>query len=290
MHVDFAYFRDLGIAFAMFVSAGLGFPFPEEVLIVGAGIWAASHSHYGALVWLMLPVCIIGVIIADVLLYGTGRFFGTRLLKRPWVQKIVPPEKMLRIEQNYQAYGVTILLFGRLVPGIRVPLFLTAGIMRLSVPRFLLADGLGAVLGNGLLFFLGYWFGESFQALIEKAEKEVSRSGPIIVIIVVGGVLAYLLYRFLRRPVPEGDIKKEVPIIGPTIAEHIQRDETVIRRSATDTVVRRTVQSMAKPPTDDALVKPQPADPTATSGAPSVNGEVEKKEEKRAESDSGGQG
>ena len=41
-------------------------------------------------------------------------------------------------------------MFGRLLPGIRMPLFLTAGIMRLPFMRFLLADGIGAILGNSI--------------------------------------------------------------------------------------------------------------------------------------------
>ena len=40
-----------------------------------------------------------------------------------------------------------ILLFARILPGIRSPIFLTAGIMKLSWQRFLLADGIYAVPG-----------------------------------------------------------------------------------------------------------------------------------------------
>ena len=230
---DFNYFRDLAIAFIMFVSAGLGFPFPEEVLIIGAGIWTATHTtDYGLFVWLMLPVCIIGVVIADGLLYGIGRFFGPRLLKRPWVQKMIPPEKLERIELNYQNYGVSILLFGRLVPGIRVPLFLTAGIMRLSIPRFILADGLGAVLGNSLLYFLAFWFGDSVMYYVRPIEEKVSHSRPVLVMIGVVLIAGYLLYRFLRRPVPEGDMAKEVPIIGHQIAAHMQSDDIKVKKAA----------------------------------------------------------
>jgi membrane protein DedA with SNARE-associated domain len=222
--VDLEYFRALVIAFGMFVGAGLGLPFPEEILIVGAGIWTAANPEYGPLRWVMLPVCIVGVLIADVLLYGFGRYFGPRLLSRPWVRKMLPPGKQARIEDNYHHYGVSILLFGRLVPGIRVPLFLTAGIMRLAVPRFLVADGLGAVLGNGLLYFLAFWFGDAVMDVVKQAERQVHHYQQYLIMAAVLLVAAYLLYRFLRRPVPEGDITKEVPLIGPTIAAHISGD------------------------------------------------------------------
>lgn len=217
---DFDLIRDLLIFFGIFVGAGFGLPIPEELAIVGAGLWTASQAHYGLYRWLMLPVCIIGVLIADCVLYGIGRFFGTRLLERGWLARMVPPAKRERIEQNFDRYGVNILLFGRLLPGIRAPLFIVAGTMRLSPPRFLLADGLGAVLGNGLLFFLAFWFGDQFKELIVGVEGEVSRARPILVLLAILGVGVFFLVHFLRRPVPTGD-PEELPIIGHQVAVHI---------------------------------------------------------------------
>ena len=110
-----------------------------------------------------------------------------------------------------------ILVFGRLVPGIRAPLFLTAGSMRLPLPRFLLADGLGAVVGNSFFFFLGFWLGDSFKTLAKEAE----RFRPILIVSVLGLLGAYLLWHFLRHPVSTGD-PKEVPLIGPQVASHME--------------------------------------------------------------------
>jgi membrane protein DedA with SNARE-associated domain len=166
----------------------------------------------------MLPVCIVGVIIADVVLYCVGRFFGARLLDRSWFARMVPRAKRERIEQNFDHYGLNILLFGRLLPGIRSPLFITAGTMRLPVSRFVLADGLGAVVGNGILFFLAFWFGDQFRELVEGVEHQAR---PLIVLIVIVVVAVLFLVHFLRRPVPTGD-PEELPIIGKTVASHIE--------------------------------------------------------------------
>src|SRR5262249_31586794 len=131
-----------------------------------------------------------------------------------------PAEKRERTRQNFYRYGVSILIFGRLVPGIRTTLFLTAGMMRLSVPRFLVADGLGAIPGNSLIFFLAYWFGRQFQELLERLENEVNAARPLIVLVLLVAVSGYLLYLFLRRPIPTGD-PKELPLIGQQVAAHL---------------------------------------------------------------------
>jgi membrane protein DedA with SNARE-associated domain len=130
---------------------------------------------------------------------------------------MMPPDKRDRIERNFHRYGVSILVFGRLVPGIRSPLFLTAGTMRLPMARFLFADGIGAVVGNSLFFFLGFWMGDQITAIVKEAEK----AKPILIVTALGLVAAGLFYLFYRHPVSVGD-PKEVPLIGPQVAAHIK--------------------------------------------------------------------
>jgi membrane protein DedA with SNARE-associated domain len=193
--------------------------------------------------WIMLPVCIGGVVLSDLILFSVGWWGGDRLLRHRWVAHLMPPQRRQRTEENFHRYGVSILVFGRLVPGIRAPLFLTAGSMRLPLPKFLLADGLGAVVGNSFFFFLGYWLGDSVKTLIEGVEERLK---PILIIVTVGLVVAYLLWLFLRHPVSTGD-PAEVPLIGPQVASHID---------CTDPAEKHT------PPCDEsAETKPSPTKP-----------------------------
>jgi membrane protein DedA with SNARE-associated domain len=198
----------LGI-FLGIVATGVGFPMPEELPVVVGGVLAGHDVVYW---WLMLPVCIVAVIIGDSLLYFIGRFWGPRLLQYRWVQRhALTPERMASIEKNFHDYGVRILLFARMTPGIRAPIFLTAGIIRLPLTRFLLADGLYAIPGVSLLFFLGYFFGEGIIALVHRAEHVKFW----IMLVLVAGVGLYILYRFLRKPMVTGNPREMPPLVGP---------------------------------------------------------------------------
>jgi membrane protein DedA with SNARE-associated domain len=194
--------------------------------------------------WILLPACIIGVVFSDILLYVGGRYFGEWLLKRPGMAHVLPASKRRRTEENFHRYGVSILVFGRLVPGIRAPLFLTAGSMRLPLPRFLLADGLGAIVGNSFFFFLGYWLGDSVKTLIENAEERLK---PILIIVVVGLVVAYLLWHFMRHPVSTGD-PKEVPLIGQQVASHIEQADPIEKSTPPADEPADKKSSLAPPP------------------------------------------
>jgi membrane protein DedA with SNARE-associated domain len=192
------------------IATGLGFPMPEELPIAVGGALASSQA--GIYWWIMLPVCILGVIIGDGCLYGIGRLWGPRLLEHDWVKRrVFPPERLAKIEHNFQKHGVTLLLFARLTPGVRAPVFFTAGLTKLSMTRFILADGLYAIPGVSLLFFLGYWFTGSMINLIEGP---IERAKSIIVIVVIVGVVGYFMYRALRKPMVTGDPAEVPPIVG----------------------------------------------------------------------------
>src|SRR5437868_6490000 len=43
---DFELIRDFLIAFGLFAGAGFGLPVPEELAMVGAGLWTASMAEH----------------------------------------------------------------------------------------------------------------------------------------------------------------------------------------------------------------------------------------------------
>ncbi len=207
--------------FSALVAAGFGAPIPEEVPTIWAGVWVGSNPDYGPFRWFILPVCFVGVLISDVMLYGIGRLAGYPLLEWKWVKRLLPPDKWRRTQQNFDRYGVKILLLIRWVPAIRSPMFISAGIMRLPLWRFIAADGVAAVFGHSLLFFLAFWFGDQFRKLIERAEGQVNRVLPLVILLGISALAGFLLHHFLRHPVATGD-PEELPVIGEQVASKIE--------------------------------------------------------------------
>ena len=200
--------------FVALVAAGVGFPIPEEIPVVTGGVLVGQNQDELRW-WIMLPVCIAGVVISDGLLYSIGRLWGPRLLEYRWIKThLLTQERLHHIEDNFRRYGVKILLFARFLPAIRSPIFITAGLMRLSFTRFLIADGIYAIPGVSLLFFLGFWFTDQFLAAVERAESY----RPLVVVVILAAVASYLFYHFLHQPVATGD-PKEFPVIGDQVAK-----------------------------------------------------------------------
>ena len=227
-----------GIAIVL-IAAGFGFPIPEEIPIVTAGAMVGHDSQSeveddlngalggGALAyltpqpsgltrwWIMLPVCILSVVIGDATLYAIGRFGGTRLLNNAWVQRhVLPGERQIKITENFHKNGILILLGARLTPGIRSPVFLMAGILRMPWQKFLFADMLYAIPGVSILFGLAYVFTDAFVEAIKKAESHK----PLVMAIVFALVGGFVIYKvFAARTTSTGDLR-DIPDVARPVA------------------------------------------------------------------------
>ncbi|MBM3996829.1 MAG: DedA family protein [Planctomycetes bacterium] len=236
----------LGV-FLGILATGLGFPMPEELPIVVGGVLATNDE---VRVWIMLPVCIVGVIIGDSFLYLIGRFWGANLLEMQFVRDyLLSQEKLESITENFKTYGIRILLFARLTPGIRAPIFLTAGITKLPLSQFILADGIYAIPGVSLLFFLGYWFTDSIIDLV----NDTAMVKPIIVIVVLACIILYFAYHFWQQPVVEGSPTEMPPIVGE-VTETLEE----VADSVADKVMRLSHPDLKAKETE-AVKKPEPA-------------------------------
>jgi len=201
--------------FGALVSAGFGAPIPEELPIATGGVLVGRDwgDPAGLKWWIMLPLCILGVVLCDSLLYVAGRKWGRWLIRKRWVQRrLLTEERFRTIEKNFHDYGIRILLIARLLPGIRTPVFLSAGICRLPFRKFLLADALYAIPGINLIFWLAYYLTDSFMALLHKVESY----RELVLIAILSFIAGFITATFVRRPVSTGS-PEELPVLGKPV-------------------------------------------------------------------------
>jgi membrane protein DedA with SNARE-associated domain len=177
--------------FGWLFFTGIGLPpVPEEAGILYAAGLHALHPEVVAwpLAWAAAGL---GVVAADLVLYGVGRRWGPRLFEYRWVQRFLSAERRGRIEGRFHRHGMKLLLLARFLPPLRTGVFLIAGAARYSLAKFLLADGLYAVVGVGLFFLGGTWV----IALFDRAKHAV---GSWWIWLAAAGVIGYGLYQYYR--------------------------------------------------------------------------------------------
>jgi len=179
----------LGII-SFLVLTGCGLPIPEEVPVVLAGIFS-SHGRLDP-GW-AFAACLFGALLGDSVMYAIGYHFGHGLVAAyPKIGKFVGAQREAYFEQAIQRHGFKVMLLARFMVGIRGPVYLAAGVVRMPFRRFFLWDLVCATLVVGTFFGLSYTYGEQITDLIRDAEMKLT----LIVLAVIGvGVLWWMRRR-----------------------------------------------------------------------------------------------
>lgn len=185
----------LGIIIVL-VLTGSGLPIPEEVPIIAAGI----ASSVGTLdPWRAFAACVLGALLGDCVIYAIGYHFGHNLVKdHPRFAHLLHAEREARIEQMIRKHGLKVFFLARFMVGIRAPVYLTAGILRMSFRRFLLVDAVCATSVVGVFFGLSYAYGEPIRRWISTSERILT----VVVVLAVAIVVFFLWRRHNRRVEP----------------------------------------------------------------------------------------
>jgi len=179
------------VLFGMLFLCGLGLPVPEDIPLIVSGILIGSGKMHLAIA---APLAWAGIIGGDCVLYMLGRRYGLNITRVPFVGKHVTKARIEKAEKLFERWGIWVVAVGRLFAGIRGAMVVAAGTLRFNFIKFLIADGLAALVSGGLFMFLGYKVGQNIH-LITKYKEWIALGFAIV------GVLAviYFIWRSKRH-------------------------------------------------------------------------------------------
>jgi len=175
------------------ILTGSGLPIPEEVPIIAAGI-LASHGALDPV--LAFACCLFGALAGDCAMYGIGYHFGRGLFKdHHWWARVLTPEREAQVEEQFRRHGLKVFFIARFLIFFRSPVYLTAGILRVSFKRFFFIDLICATAVVGTFFGLTFLFGQHITEWIRRAEVLMS----IVAVVILACVAVYLWQRWHRQ-------------------------------------------------------------------------------------------
>lgn len=211
---------------AFLILTGCGLPLPEELAIIAAGIMASQ----GLLdVWLAFAACMFGAIVGDSMVYFTGYYFGHNLMRlHPRLARLLHASRERKVEQLIARHGLKIFFVARFLVGIRSPIYLAAGTLRVPFRRFLAVDAVCATVVVAVFYSLSYVFADHILAwfqVIRKAEAAATVT-VVVLALAVGGFLLWrhVRYRRLENALPQA---ADPPQTADEVAEPDESKEPV---------------------------------------------------------------
>lgn len=163
---------DAATAYVLIVAVlffcGMGLPVPEDLTLITAGYLVSQETlTYGG----ATLAGFLGVLSGDTLLFFIGRTYGRRVFELRPVRRMISKERILQAELRIQENARVICFVARFLPGLRTPVFLTAGVMRISPVVFIVQDGFAALLSVPLWVGFGWYFGERIHSALAAAKE-----------------------------------------------------------------------------------------------------------------------
>lgn len=195
--------------FLVLLLCGIGLPLPEEVTLIGSGVLL----HQGKVEFLPITlVCSAAILLGDTIPYVVGRRYGMSALSWPIVRKVLHPERFVILKRKFRQHGNAVVFTFRFLPGIRIPGYFTAGMMKMRYPRFILLDGLGVAISVPISIWLGKLFGSSLAELEGQMEH--------LSLVLGFGLLSLLLifyarHRLRKRELELARVAAEEALAGP---------------------------------------------------------------------------
>ena len=163
-----------GLVLLMFAE-NLFPPIPSELIMPLAGYLSSQGklSLIGAIV-----AGTVGSVLGALPFYGVARWFGHD-----------------RMSAFVERHGDWIILFGRLVPGVRSLISLPAGVYAMPIGRFLLLTASGSAIWSAFLAVAGYQLAENFRAL----EAYIGPASKLVLGLLVLAWLYHIGKHYWRR-------------------------------------------------------------------------------------------
>ena len=170
---------------------GLGFPIPEDPVLVAAGY--VAFDGYTNL-YLTIPVAIFGALIGDLTVYFIGRNFGEGFIKLKYIRPVFSKKRLVKIRDYFKNHGAKTIFFARFVVGLRNPVYLVAGTLKIRLSRFIIVDSMGALISVPIFVCFGFIFGEHIKTLL----MFINRTKYSVLLLFILSCVLYFAYKKMR--------------------------------------------------------------------------------------------
>ncbi len=174
--------------------AGFNVPVSEDlVFIISASIAAAVIPEN---TYLIFTGCFLGAYLSDLVAYSIGRHGLPFIQKFGFLKSESTKNRIVSLHIYFKKYGGKTLFLGRFIPfGVRNIMFITAGLVKVNVFKFMIIDLLALSVTSTVLFIIGFKFGENISLI----QEYLSSYKIIIFTVFLIFILVMASIKFLNR-------------------------------------------------------------------------------------------
>ena len=207
-------FMVYGFLLLLMTASSFGLPVPEEFTLVTVGFLAYTGQNQvppspnAVNMYTLAIVSFLAVLASDILVYSIGRFNGEKLKKTKFFKKKIKQERYDKINSLFQKYSGFAIFGFRFMPGVRFPGHLTCGMSGVPFRKFLLIDGLAALVSVPTQVLLVAIYGKIILSTIDKYKYIVM--GTMFALFV--GFILFKMYQYKKNRDKKNSVSEDINI------------------------------------------------------------------------------
>jgi len=152
--------------------------------------------------YILVFLGLLGTILGSLPWYYLGRLVNEKRLSNFLDKKGkylgISSKDLNKSKRWFDKYGVSLIFWGRLVPGIRTLISVPAGIELMPLSKFLIWTTSGSLIWVALLTYAGYLFGENYPVIETYLDQIKYVIKPILILIFLYFFIKIFI-RFLKN-------------------------------------------------------------------------------------------
>src|SRR2546429_9993715 len=178
-----------GFALLYIEESGVPLPAPGDVFVMYVGTRIPHTPVAWVAAWFGL---VLSVVLGATNLYLISKRYGRRLAESQFAEYVhLSHERLAKAEVWFKRYGVLAIIFGRHIPGFRIPITVTCGVFRIPYRVFAPSVAVSTAIWAGIVLYIGVNFGPRFENLL--------RAHTSLYFVWGGLVLALIASIFIRQ-------------------------------------------------------------------------------------------
>ena len=175
-------------------------PIPSEIIMPLGGffVYQQKLNFYFLVFWGVL-----GTIAGSIPWYYLGRLVNEKrisnFLDKRGKYVGITSQDLSKSKLWFDKYGVSLVFWGRLVPGIRTLISIPAGMELMPLGKFLIWTTFGSLIWVIFLTYAGYVFGENYTIIENYIDQIKYVLKPILILIVIYFLIKFFLKIYRRN-------------------------------------------------------------------------------------------
>jgi membrane protein DedA with SNARE-associated domain len=147
-------------------EVGVPMPIPGDlfIMVIGYQVGKGAISYAFAFV-LFLFIVLTG----STILYTISERWGNELVRRVGKYIHVDEKRLLAVEKKFRKYGPLVIIFGRHIPGFRIPITIFSGMSEVTYKTFIISTFISVVLWIPFYLSLGQKVGKKVLTLFHAS-------------------------------------------------------------------------------------------------------------------------